>query len=334
MAVPGPLRRVFEEIVTTGNTLRELGSTDFDDHDAGGPPHDPCAVNGAAIAARRSSRSWATTARAARSSWSARAARHDENDGDGAIRVRWPEARDHPRLHRRHRALRRLGEDSRILGDVQSNPVWQILPDDMQFLMDDKRGPLLTVHPLGGCPMGDTPASGARCTLNCRKTKRCFRKARSTTWDRCSTASKPIAATAVLPGLVVLDGSIVPTSLGINPSLTIAALAWRAIEGLREGGNCSDPPAKVPEPAERPVFRVLPDPPEAPVATESQIIERMSGEALLPAIGRGTILARVELTLHSVPSPLAPMFLPDPLFEADGKPGGERRSRAPAATCR
>ena len=33
-------------------------------------------------------------------------------------------------------------------------------------------------------------------------------------------------------GLYVLDGSIVPTALGVNPSKTIAALAERGIERL------------------------------------------------------------------------------------------------------
>ena len=33
-------------------------------------------------------------------------------------------------------------------------------------------------------------------------------------------------------GLHVLDGSIVPTALGVNPSKTIAALAERGIEQL------------------------------------------------------------------------------------------------------
>jgi cholesterol oxidase len=69
-------------------------------------------------------------------------------------------------------------------------------------------GPLskfITVHPLGGCPMSDDPAAGV---VNDR--------GRVHGYD----------------GLYVLDGSIVPTALGVNPSKTIAALAERGVEHL------------------------------------------------------------------------------------------------------
>jgi cholesterol oxidase len=69
-------------------------------------------------------------------------------------------------------------------------------------------GPLdtfTTVHPLGGCPMADDPAQGV---------------------------VDDAGRVHGYPGLRILDGSIVPTALGVNPSKTIAALAERGADRL------------------------------------------------------------------------------------------------------
>lgn len=69
-------------------------------------------------------------------------------------------------------------------------------------------GPLskfTTVHPLGGCPMADDPTAGV---------------------------VDGFGRVHGHPGLYVLDGSIVPTALGVNPSKTIAALAERGAAQL------------------------------------------------------------------------------------------------------
>jgi cholesterol oxidase len=62
-------------------------------------------------------------------------------------------------------------------------------------------GRLVTVHPLGGCAMGENPAEGVVDSY-CRVHG----------W----------------PGLYVADGSVMPGPVGPNPSLTIAAIADRA----------------------------------------------------------------------------------------------------------
>lgn len=59
---------------------------------------------------------------------------------------------------------------------------------------------LLTLHPLGGCTMGDSPASGV---------------------------VNHLGYVMGYPNLIVADGAILPTSTGRNPSHTIAALAER-----------------------------------------------------------------------------------------------------------
>jgi cholesterol oxidase len=64
-------------------------------------------------------------------------------------------------------------------------------------------GKFITVHPLGGCPMSDDPAAGV---------------------------TDDGGRVHGYEGLYVLDGSIVPTALGVNPSKTIAALAERGVE--------------------------------------------------------------------------------------------------------
>ena len=65
---------------------------------------------------------------------------------------------------------------------------------------------LVTPHPLGGCIMGTTPSNGV---------------------------VNHLGEVFGHPNLYVADGSIVPKSLGLNPSRTIAALAERIADHIR-----------------------------------------------------------------------------------------------------
>ena len=87
----------------------------------------------------------------------------------------------------------------------------------------DGIGHALTAHPLSSCRLGDDPATSA---LDDRHELRGH------------------------PGLFVTDGSAVPTSLCVNPSLTIAALAERASAMLlrRAGGYGLEVRRHVPPP--------------------------------------------------------------------------------------
>jgi cholesterol oxidase len=82
-------------------------------------------------------------------------------------------------------------------------PMWQ-------GLLGKKR-PVI-VHPLGGCPIGNTHEDGV---VN--------------EFGQVFDASKPAATKSVLPGLYVVDGSVIPGALAANPSLTISAQALKAL---------------------------------------------------------------------------------------------------------
>jgi choline dehydrogenase-like flavoprotein len=70
----------------------------------------------------------------------------------------------------------------------------------------------LTAHPLGGCPMGKDASEGVV--------------------DGLGRVYAADSGTSCHDGLYVADGSIIPTSLGVNPSLTICALAFRIAEEI------------------------------------------------------------------------------------------------------
>jgi cholesterol oxidase len=104
----------------------------------------------------------------------------------------------------------------------------------------------LVIHPTGGCPMGRDAVSGAV--------------------DHAGRVYAGTEGTDVHPGLYVLDGSTLPRSLGVPPSLTIAALAERNAELLvrRHGWVATSEPASAP-------------PPPEPVRPGLRFTERMAG---------------------------------------------------------
>jgi cholesterol oxidase len=101
---------------------------------------------------------------------------------------------------RRNRDMYRLME--RTLADISTSAGGRYEPS---FL---GRWPLrrsLTAHPLGGCPMGDDPST---------------------------SVVDDLGRVHGHPGMHVIDGSIIPTALAVNPSLTIAALAERSVAAM------------------------------------------------------------------------------------------------------
>lgn len=127
---------------------------------------------------------------------------HDSGGGtmalvDDRLRILWPGARSQPIYQEMQQTT--TAATAVTQGISIKEPLWT----------DVFHHNLLTVHPLGGCVMGDDARHGV---VN----------------DRGQVFSGS-SGTAVYHGLYVADGAVVPRSLGVNPSFTISALAERAM---------------------------------------------------------------------------------------------------------
>jgi len=125
---------------------------------------------------------------------------HETNTGqlrlsNDKLAIDWPDAGKDPVFKRISDTLEQATRGTG--GTYIANPIWS------KALGRN----LVSVHPLGGCTMGDDAASGVVDHLG-----QVFCDGKQ-----------------VHEGLYVLDGSVVPRSLGVNPSLTITALAERAV---------------------------------------------------------------------------------------------------------
>ena len=132
---------------------------------------------------------------------------HDESAGemyleDDRLRIKWPGVGDEPIFQKAKQNLQTAAE---ALGaKFLSNPIWSEL----------LRHELITVHPLGGCVMADLAKNGV---VN----------------DQGQVFDGK-AADSVYDGLYVSDGAVIPRSLGVNPLLTISALAERCCRLLAD----------------------------------------------------------------------------------------------------
>jgi cholesterol oxidase len=130
---------------------------------------------------------------------------HDASGGrmvleDDRLALVWPGARDEPVYKRLDAALEALVREAG--GRYVKNPLAGTMMGQQPA----------TAHPLGGCGMGAERSDGV-VDHKCR------------VFDGRAGAGP----TRVHEGLYVMDGAIMPRSLGVNPLLTITALAERAM---------------------------------------------------------------------------------------------------------
>lgn len=256
-AVPAALKPLWEEIVTTQGLAEALVSGEGEHHRSLKPgENDPLAVD--EVRLRRTLLVGLIGHDSATGVLTLASDAHTE----GQVRLTWKDAAQDPLMHA---AYQRLTERvQKAHGKVIPNPVWRTLPRALEFIAGQGNGNVTTVHPLGGCPLGEHPHSGVVSPEGA-----VFDMGDGTTDGRGGWFGS----------LLVLDGAIVPTSLGANPALTIAALSLRAAEhwadgwGWRSAGRAQPKPL-APRPRLRPPEQCTPATPPAP--TRFQIVERLT----------------------------------------------------------
>ncbi len=165
---------------------------------------------------------------------------HDGGDGElrleeDRVRIHWPGVGEKQIFAEVDEKLR---EASRALGATYvRDPLWTKLLHNS----------LITVHPLGGCPMGADAEGGAV--------------------DHKGRVFSAKAGTEVHDGLYVSDGAVVPLPLGVNPLFTISALAERSCELMAADRGWTIDYA----------LPSTPPPPAPPTPVGIEFTERMSG---------------------------------------------------------
>lgn len=284
LAIPGALRWLFEESFALSAGLGNLARGDDSAHQAGAEFDDPHCISAAATARTLPLAIMGTDAAMGR-------LRLADEAAEGTLSVDWPGARSDARVDQRHAWLQ--AQLDRQGARLLANPLWRLLPKELEHLLGGARGPMISVHPLGGCAMGDSAAEGV---VN--------------EWGQvyCGRGS----STEVHAGLVVLDGAIVPTSLGINPALTITALALRALAQLKTAWGLVERTTALPKPGPRPVYREMKPAEAAPARpTEIEIRERMGGFVRLPGAPGGE-LKYAEFTFVYAPVALRQLLRAGP----------------------
>ena len=180
----------------------------------------------------------------------------------GNLQVQWSDV-EKKKSHRYHKDFDELllrAEKAGALqgGDYLSNPAWRPFPKEFSAVSGDPPHKMVTVHPLGGCPMGDDSRTGV------------------VDWKGAVFTGNGGQLHA---GLHVMDGAMLPASLGVNPFLTISALSVLAARHLRaeldQTRRSSEPRPGRALPAQQPAVPLLDFQPAGPIVLSFE--ERLQG---------------------------------------------------------
>lgn len=255
-AVPGLMQGVVHELLTTLGTLAQLDKWGIRSRDGG----DPLALQPAALV----------------NTLTLLGMGHDSAGGvivydlkADRMKWGWPKAADQkmPALHKE----RMKGCVEELGGIYIANPAVSALPESMNTVLSGPKpgGTVFTVHPLGGCRMGDMALNGV---VN--------------HWGAVWKADGELH-----DGLYVMDGSTIPSSLGANPMLTITALAERACDMILKG---------VTKKSSTP--RQLDTYPQGPVPLE--VTDDVHGGTRLAEVLRGELKLPPDTSLATLPQSL------------------------------
>jgi len=297
MAVPAALKRLFEEILSNGDMLRQLNNWDNIDkqnHTDAQPSPDPIGIQADKVAHSNVFAVMGDDGAKGRLALKANAL---DARMDGLLTVDWPELPNlslfkdqiavldallHPEKQTQSAKNIQLANQENPHSHIIANPAWRALPENMAELMAAEAGPLMTVHPLGGCAMSDSRVSGVVDDLG-----RVFNP--SVDDDR-----------ACYDSLLVLDGACIPSALCANPALTISAIALRAVRAMRVnwGYQIDDALQETSsKPLHRPIYQDVLAEFKPRMPTKIAVTERITGEVLLRKTNGKTLDCIVDITL-------------------------------------
>ncbi len=257
MAVPAMLEVLFSELYTTSYAMRSLyQSPDKSRHFSNYlKMRDPLAVDSMAI---DNTSIYAVMGNDNANGKLTLDKSADEYYGEGTIQVDWEELKNSDYLEQQIDYIKELSSQTNSGAEIIVNPAWKAFPDAAMFLVDERKGPPITVHPLGGCSMADSAENGVVNHLG-----KVFDKDKGK---------------SVHEGLFVLDGSIIPTAIGTNPALTIAAVTQRAIDLLINEWQLEYNALRSRNPTPLKTHRNQIDHSDKQLDTQIQIVERLSNQ--------------------------------------------------------
>ena len=214
MAVPAAASHFFTELYSTTASIRNIWSRDLSAHKDGNNFDDPAAIDPTTLL----NTSLYATMGHDDAAGKCRFSHTDAKDHEGTLQIQWPSLKQHTLFDKQFTKIQSLtGSDKPAKGNkgiggmTMPNPFWQLLKPSSMQMLNLKKGAPLTVHPLGGCPMGESIKTGVA-----NHQGRVFDPQGDGFHD----------------GLLVLDGALIPEAVGINPALTITAVCLKAIREL------------------------------------------------------------------------------------------------------